>query len=72
MRCVDKTRVELRLARPESSVKKNLVEKAPFRLRKKVRFGLQSKKAVFDWQIRLCTKWLKDSFIFNFIIFSNT
>ena len=32
----------------ELSVKKSRVEKALFRLRKKARFGLQSKKAVFD------------------------
>ena len=28
-----------------------------FRRCKKARFGLQSEKAVFDWQMRLCKKW---------------
>ena len=39
------------------SVEKSCVEKALFRLRKKARFGVQSKKAVFDGQIRLHKKW---------------
>ena len=45
------------ICQSEFSVEKSWVEKALFRLCKKVWFGLQSKKAVFDWQIRLYKKW---------------
>ena len=45
----------------EFSVEKSWVEKALSRLRKRARFGLQSKTAVFDWQIRLHKNGLNSS-----------
>ena len=52
MRSVQKTTFSTEcfdwIRQSEFSVKKSSVEKALFRLRKKARFGIQSKTAVFD------------------------